>query len=60
MPFKSSSQRAKFYAMEARGELPKGTAQRWEDETPPGKLPKRLKPKKKSIPASQFYKEMGW
>lgn len=37
MPFKSKAQRRFFYAAEARGELPKGTAARWEEETPKGK-----------------------
>jgi hypothetical protein len=37
----------KFFEMEAAGELPKGTAQRWLDETPnPKKLPERVKKKK--------------
>ena len=29
MPFKSKKQVRKFFAMEARGEMPKGTAKRW-------------------------------
>lgn len=41
MPFKSEAQRRFFHAAEARGELPKGTAARWEDETPKAKR-KRL------------------
>ena len=43
MPFKSKAQRRFFYAAEARGELPKGTAARWEEETPKGKkLPEKV------------------
>ena len=48
MPFRSESQRKKFYAMEARGELKKGTTAEWEAATPKGKLPARVRPKKKS------------
>lgn len=43
-PFASSSQMRKFFAMEGRGELPKGTAERWAHETPDIKhLPKHVK-----------------
>ena len=34
MPFKSKAQMKKFFAMEKRGEIPKGTAERWAEETP--------------------------
>ncbi len=34
MPFKSKAQMKKFFAMEKRGEIPKGTAKRWAEETP--------------------------
>jgi hypothetical protein len=34
MPFKSKSQVRAFFAMERRGELPKGTAKRWVRHTP--------------------------
>lgn len=34
MPFKSKAQMEKFFAMEKRGEIPKGTAKRWAEETP--------------------------
>lgn len=55
MPFKSEAQRRKFHAMESRGELPKGTAERWEKETPKGaKLPERIGPKKKTKPAEAY------
>jgi len=52
MPFKSKRQWRAFFAMEARGELPKGTARRWARETKAaGKsyrsLPERVKRKQK-------------
>lgn len=34
MPFKSKKQMRKFYALEERGEMKKGTARRWAHETP--------------------------
>ena len=43
MPFKSQAQRKLFYAKESRGELPKGTAAKWEAHTPAGKLPEHVK-----------------
>ena len=47
MPFKSKAQMKKFFAMEKRGEMKKGTAERWAKETPNiKKLPKRVKGKK--------------
>lgn len=47
MPFKSKAQMKKFFAMEKRGEMKKGTAERWAKETPNiKKLPKRIKAKK--------------
>lgn len=49
MPFKSQAQRRKFYAMESRGEIPKGTTQKWEAHTPKGKkLPQKVKKPKKT------------
>jgi len=33
MPFKSKAQQKWMFAAEARGELPKGTAERWAHET---------------------------
>jgi hypothetical protein len=33
MPFKSEAQRRWMHAAEARGEVPKGTASRWEHHT---------------------------
>ena len=34
MSFKSKAQQGLFFAKEARGELPKGTAERWAKHTP--------------------------
>lgn len=46
MPFVSKSQQRFFYAAEAKGELPKGTAKEWQDATPKGKkLPEHVKKK---------------
>jgi len=59
MPFKSKAQMRKFFAMEARGELPKGTARRWahETKTPIKKLPER---KKKRCKKAQQLVEVEW
>lgn len=43
MPFKSKAQRRFMYAAEERGDVPKGTASRWEDATKGKKLPERVK-----------------
>jgi hypothetical protein len=44
MPFKSKAQMRAFYAMEADGELPKGTAKKWSKETKNKKgLPEKVK-----------------
>lgn len=43
MPFHSKAQRRLFYAKEAQGELPKGTAARWEEHTHSKKLPEKIK-----------------
>ena len=44
VPYKSKAQMGKFFAMEKRGQLPKGTAKEWADETPNiKKLPKHVK-----------------
>jgi len=43
-PFKSQAQRRFMYAAERRGDVPKGTATRWQKETPKSKkLPERVK-----------------
>ena len=50
MPFKSKAQQKFMFAAEARGDIPKGTAERWAHETPNIKsLPARKKkPSKKN------------
>ena len=48
VPFQSEAQRRKIYELEKQGKVPKGTAQKWEDETPKHKkLPERKHPKKR-------------
>lgn len=47
MPFKSEAQRRWMYAAEARGEVPKGTAARWEKETSAKDLPEHVADQKK-------------
>ena len=48
MPFKSKAQQRYMFAAESRGDLPKGTAERWADHTPDMKrLPERKKHKKR-------------
>lgn len=43
-PYKSKAQRRWMHAAEDRGEVPEGTADRWEKHTPKGKkLPERVK-----------------
>lgn len=50
MPFKSQSQRRKFYAMESRGEISPGTVKKWEDHTPKNKkLPEHVAKKGKGM-----------
>ena len=49
MPFKSKAQMKKFFAMEDRGELPQGTAEKWAKHTPNIKeLPEKKKKNKGS------------
>ena len=44
MPFQSKSQERLFWVKEKKGELPKGTAQKWADHTPNIKdLPEHVK-----------------
>lgn len=46
MPYKSKAQMRKFFAMEAKGELPKGTAREWAHHTPDTKaLPEHVEKK---------------
>jgi len=50
MPYKSEAQRRFMYAAESRGDVPKGTAARWSEETPKGKdLPEYVKAKKGAL-----------
>lgn len=42
MPFKSEAQRAKFAEMVKEGKMSQETFDRWQSETPPGKLPERI------------------
>ena len=46
MPFKSKAQRRWMYSAEKRGELKKGTAEKWERHTKGKTLPERVKNKK--------------
>jgi len=46
MPFKSKSQRRKFYAMMNKGEISKKTVDEWETATKGKKLPEKVKKKK--------------
>jgi len=58
MPFKSKRQMRKFFAMEERGELPEGTAERWAHETPSiKKLPEKKGPSSKRKKAGQLTTE---
>lgn len=43
MPYKSQAQRRFMYAAEARGDVKKGTAGRWEQETTSTRLPEYVK-----------------
>jgi len=53
MPFKSKAQQRFFFAAEADGELPEGTAHRWAQETPNMKtLPEKVK-EAKYVPFSK-------
>lgn len=54
MPFKSEAQRRWMYAAESRGEVPKGTAERWERHTKGKQLPERVdsEAKKESVDLS--------
>lgn len=52
MPFKSKAQQRKFFAMEARGELPEGTARTWAHHTKNlAKLPERANGEKSAATA---------
>jgi hypothetical protein len=50
MPFKSEAQKAKFEQLKSEGKMKQETIDKWDKETPKGKLPKRVTPEKiKSI-----------
>lgn len=51
MPFRSEAQRKKFQALVAEGKMTAEAYEKWEKETPEGKLPERLHPAKKIDPA---------
>jgi len=54
MPLKSEAQRRWMHAAEARNEIAKGTAARWEHHTPnKGSLPERVGKKKRRRSAAQ-------
>lgn len=50
MPFKSQAQRRFFHAAASRGEIPTATVAKWEEHTPEGKLPERVKKTEGSLP----------
>jgi hypothetical protein len=55
MPYKSKAQRRFFHAAEDRGEIPEGTAKRWEKHTPKGKsLPERAAKKAEMIKYTKY------
>ena len=50
MPFKSKAQMRRFFAMEEKGDIPKGTAEKWLKETKDvSKLPERIIKKQASF-----------
>lgn len=56
MPFKSKKQWRKFFAMENKGELPKGKAEEWAKET---KTPYRRLPEKKKEACLKMAADLG-
>jgi hypothetical protein len=42
VPFKSEAQRRWMYAAEARGDVPKGTAKKWQKHTGAKDLPEKV------------------
>ena len=55
MPFKSKAQQKWMFAAEARGEVKKGTAERWAKHTPNIKtLPEKKKKKKKRFSSTGY------
>jgi hypothetical protein len=70
MPFKSKAQQRWMFSAENKGELPKGTAERWAEHTPDIKaLPEHKMNKTASeiaddviekVAAPRWLKELGW
>lgn len=56
MPYKSKAQMRKFFAMEAKGELPKGKAREWAHHTPDIKD----LPEKKAMSETDIEKVAAW
>jgi hypothetical protein len=55
MPFKSKAQQRFMFSAESKGELPKGTAERWAEHTPDIKaLPEHNSVKMMERPAQSF------
>lgn len=50
MPFRSEAQKRKFAELVAQGKMSQKTFDEWSRNTPKGKLPERLHPKKLSQP----------
>lgn len=62
MPFKSKAQQRWMFAAESRGEVPKGTAERWANETPSIKsLPeKKKKKKRRAVRSDEFFSNVRY
>lgn len=58
MPFKSHSQRRKFYALKAKGQMSQKTIDEWQSDTPKD-IPDRLKDREKKAFWDGFASEMG-
>ncbi len=57
-PFRSESQRRKFYAMAERGEISKNKVKEYEEETKGG-LPERVKKKESMVKAKRKAKKFA-
>jgi len=57
-PFRSESQRRKFYAMAERGEISKNKVKEYEEETK-GDLPERVKKKESMVKAKRKAKKFA-
>lgn len=56
MPFKSIAQKKKFEQLVADGKMSQDTFNKWESETPKGKLPERIGPKKEKFTSMEQVK----